>query len=406
MMKKNIDVIIKFKLNGFLILANERIGNDFINIYKSDRSFVGSTNYSALIKKDLDIIQSENNCKIDSVYIHLEQDKFYDISQDILVQKELFSNLHTLNLKDFYKITTKLREYCYQSKTINKTHSILSVRAFQFEYVNKDDKKILVNKFPLHSKVKAISIYFSVTKIVKSVVKKLFRIFSEIGIKIAKIFTPSDLSNFNLDISPNDRLIIDIQNSYSALFYYKNNSVVFSKNLSFSFNHLIDKVSQNLQISKKTAKLILANDFDLISTLDTKTVFINNEKIIKLAKIKETIKSLISTILKEAKNIISEKNKSLENVKIYVTGVIDQIENIDFYSTKVFNKTVAKLKEKNVSESLHKQVFLSKLIYKYFNWKQRGIISYKENNAKFNRHKELPILESNSYEKDIQMSIF
>lgn len=378
MINRKIDVIVKLYIDNLVVIANEKIDNDYIEIFNSKSADLkNDAEAKDYLKSCIKKIENENDIKINNCYVFIDQSKYYKISQDILTQEQTFKRPQMLGKNESLMIENKVKNFYTNTKdSKNDLFSPISFRPFKFVIIDKNDKEINLNYFPKKILVKKITIYYSVTKILQKAFSKILEIFSEIEIKIKKILTPSDISNFIVDEFVESKIIIDIRKNYSAFYYYNNKAIINSINLSFSRNDLIEKIAKNLHINTSDASLILNKKFDLISASE-QTIFINNEKIIKISKLQDTIKSFISTILKEAKQHIVLKDN---NLKIYLTGEVNNLVNIEEYSTKIFNKKIKLFKEEKSFSALYKNSLLSYFINQYENWKEKAI--FKSYNSK------------------------
>ncbi|MGL4343274.1 MAG: hypothetical protein ACRCRZ_01800 [Metamycoplasmataceae bacterium] len=361
---KKIIVSVRFMDKKISISASETINSDMVNVFYDEKIYKKDDNCIPFIKSSIKKIEVNNNVKISETYVIIDQTKYFEISQEIISQSLSYRNDIKLTHSTFLEIEKKAKEY---QRNIDKKGVPILFSPFKFSIENKEGARDY-NQFPNFLKVNKISAFFSVTTIKKESFEKILQIFSEVGVKVRNILTSSNLIPFELDAKKNeDNFTIEIQNSFSCLYFVKNNVVVFSKNLNYSFSSLVKKIAENLEISEKNSKFILNDNFKInLEKNNEETIFINSNKIVKKEKINDAIKSFVKTLLLEANEIIKSKIPQNSNeLKINLVGKIEEIENIEQYVKTILKGQLFVNKKMYTYHSLNRENYINILIDKF-----------------------------------------
>ncbi|MGL5520042.1 MAG: hypothetical protein ACRDBR_01270 [Metamycoplasmataceae bacterium] len=371
-LRNNVIPIILFDYNKISISISEKIEEKMFPLFKREEYFEQEKMDINKIKKFINLafedFRQRTKIIIKEVFVLIDQLDYYNVKQEI-VSTELIYNMESrLGADVLQNIQRNIKNDWSKKQDIS---NVISVLPFKFKYVNKNNQVMETSSFPLNKKAMKLTTYFSITTIDETILKRINEIFSNLNIKIKHFLTSSQLAPFKLrkninNINTKGTFIIEINKKFSAIYYIRNNIVLFSQNISINYKKLVKKISQNFEISKELSENILISHFSKKWENNTKTIFVNFENKIERNKIEEIISNWVELLTFEIKEIINSKTQtSKENIKVFIFDEINIVKGINTKISNILAKNVDILKTDNLLLNMLKTNYLDILAEKF-----------------------------------------
>ncbi|MGL5438546.1 MAG: hypothetical protein ACRDA7_02315 [Metamycoplasmataceae bacterium] len=373
-LRNNVIPIILFDYNKISISISEKIEEKVFPLFKREEYFEQEKMDINRIKKFINLafedFRQRTKITIKEVFVLIDQLDYYNVKQEIVTNELIYNMESRLGADVLQNIQKSIKNDWSKKQDIS---NVISVLPFKFKYVNKNNQTVETTSFPLNKKAIKLTTYFSITTIDETILKRINEIFSNLNIKIKHFLTSSQLAPFKLrkninNINTKGTFIIEINKNFSAIYYIRNNIVLFSQNISINYKKLVKRISQNFEISKELSENILISHFSKKWENNTKTIFVNFENKIERNQIEEIISNWIELLTFEIKEIINSKTqKSKENIKVFIFDEINIVKGINTKISNILDKNVDILKTDNLLLNILKTNYLDILAEKFEN---------------------------------------
>ncbi|MCR8613125.1 MAG: hypothetical protein NC236_01435 [Mycoplasma sp.] len=342
-MKRNISVIIKFNKENLEIFAIEKLNSSLQRIFYENIENKSQISNDELIKKikssiakinsiiggqvaNIDALIGNNNCS--NVDVIMSDYRTRVINK---VTKNDISEIISEETKKMEKLTS------YSKKIISVNPLFYKLRT---DY---EEKKYLVA--PIEREGSEIYSVSAITMIPFELYNFVKGIIVNCGYKMKNIsIEPQTLSNAVINSYTDSAVMINFGKTTTTVTIGSNNSIAYAKNFDYSYDKLIKRIKDLLDIKTIDAENILK----VYGKLNVSKEFANDvvhEKIHPLNDKKKTYTSNdISTILKNyIKKMFIEINSFLmkktnyNNVEIYISGEIIFLDDLKIFSEQIID---------------------------------------------------------------------